>query len=158
VYFAPERFAMSAPENRVRTGQFRPGQSGNPGGRPRVIAEVRELAREHTETALATLAEISENKKLSPSARVAAATALLDRGYGKPTQPLDHELKNDHRPAREKTTAELDADVLPFAKAFVRRLVGDAVDSMDKNEIIERAVVVWRCSGAGTDALESGNP
>jgi len=66
---------------------FRPGQSGNPGGRPRVAGEIRDLARQHTATALATLAEIAERGE-NESARVAAASALLDRGWGKPGVPL----------------------------------------------------------------------
>ena len=32
--------------------KFKPGQSGNPGGRPKGFAEVRELAREHTVAAI----------------------------------------------------------------------------------------------------------
>jgi hypothetical protein len=66
---------------------FKPGQSGNPSGRPKVVAEIRDLARQHTGTALNALVKIATAGK-SESARVSAATALLDRGYGKPTQPI----------------------------------------------------------------------
>jgi hypothetical protein len=62
---------------------FVKGQSGNPGGRPRVVGEVQELARSHTADAVTTLAEIMRDTE---AARVAAASALLDRGYGKPLQ------------------------------------------------------------------------
>ena len=69
---------------------FPPGVSGNPGGRPAVIGPVRELARQHTTTAINTLADIARNTEAPPAARVAASSALLDRGWGKPTQPLEH--------------------------------------------------------------------
>lgn len=49
--------------------------------------DIRSLARSHTETALSTLAGIAQNGT-SESARVAASVALLDRGWGKPTQPI----------------------------------------------------------------------
>jgi Family of unknown function (DUF5681) len=65
---------------------FQKGQSGNAGGRPRVLAEVRELARAHTASALNALVEIAKNKKAPPAARIAAANSILDRGYGKPAQ------------------------------------------------------------------------
>ncbi|OHV16375.1 hypothetical protein BK022_12595 [Methylorubrum extorquens] len=67
---------------------FQPGQSGNPGGRPKASARVRDAAREHTEAALAVLVQIATAGE-SEAARVAAANAILDRGYGKPTQPVD---------------------------------------------------------------------
>lgn len=66
---------------------FQPGQSGNPGGRPKAIARVRDLAREYTEQALQALVQIATEGE-SEAARVSAATAILDRGYGKPTQPI----------------------------------------------------------------------
>jgi hypothetical protein len=67
---------------------FKKGQSGNPGGRPKVVAEVKELAREHTGKAIETLVSIMTNTKGAPAARVSAANALLDRGYGKPPQHI----------------------------------------------------------------------
>jgi hypothetical protein len=70
---------------------FKKGQSGNPGGRPKAIAEIRELAREHTGEAVATLVSIMTNPKAAPAARVSAANALLDRGYGKPPQHITGE-------------------------------------------------------------------
>jgi hypothetical protein len=70
---------------------FKKGRSGNPGGRPKVVAEVRELARAHTGEAVATLVSIMTNPKCAPAARVSAANALLDRGYGKPLQHITGE-------------------------------------------------------------------
>ena len=43
---------------------FKKGQSGNPGGRPKVVAEVKELARAHTGEAIETLVSIMTNPKL----------------------------------------------------------------------------------------------
>ena len=70
---------------------FQKGKSGNPGGRPKVVAEVKELARAHTAEAIQTLVSIMTNPKSAPAARVSAANALLDRGYGKPPQHITGE-------------------------------------------------------------------
>jgi hypothetical protein len=69
--------------------QFAKGQSGNPGGRPKALVEVLEAARAHTPAALATLARIAGDATAPPAAQVAAANALLDRAWGRPTQPVE---------------------------------------------------------------------
>jgi hypothetical protein len=58
--------------------RFKKGQSGNPGGRPKVIADIQELARQKTPEAIETLTDIMINGK-QEAARVSAARELLDR-------------------------------------------------------------------------------
>jgi hypothetical protein len=55
------------------------------------LTDIRSLARGHTEGALSTLASIMHSAEAPPAARVAAANSLLDRGWGKPAQPLTGE-------------------------------------------------------------------
>lgn len=63
---------------------WKPGESGNPGGRPKENAEVKALARSHCRAAVEELARLmaSEDEKT----RLAACNAILDRGLGKPAQ------------------------------------------------------------------------
>lgn len=53
--------------------------------------EIRSLARKHTESALRVLSAIMNKENAPESARVAAAQALLDRGWGKATQFIEAE-------------------------------------------------------------------
>jgi hypothetical protein len=59
------------------------GQSGNPGGRPRILRDIQEIARQKSPGMLDILADIAHNAQSQPQARVAAARELLDRGYGR---------------------------------------------------------------------------
>jgi hypothetical protein len=61
--------------------------SPNPGGRPKALHDVQELARQHTEAAIDTLAKIMSDEKAPHSARLSAAEALLSRGWGRPILP-----------------------------------------------------------------------
>ncbi len=67
-------------------GKFVKGQSGNPGGRPKSIAVLRELAQAETEANIRILKSIRDSKRSGAAARIAAIRELFDRGYGKATQ------------------------------------------------------------------------
>ena len=54
----------------------------------KAATDIRSLARSHTESAIKVLAGIMNEPEAPPAARVAAANSLLDRGWGKPTQPV----------------------------------------------------------------------
>jgi hypothetical protein len=78
---------ISAPERRTVGRPFEKGISGNPGGKPKDLKEIQDLARSLAPAALRTLGHIMEDKDAPHAARVAAAGIVLDRGYGKPVQP-----------------------------------------------------------------------
>lgn len=67
--------------------------------------EIRSLARTHTESALKTLAGIMNQPDAPPAARVSAAQALLDRGWGKAHQTA--EITHIRQKAEDLTDNEL---------------------------------------------------
>lgn len=70
---------------------WQPGQSGNPSGVAKGYRkDLPKLAREWTEEAIATLAEIMRSSDDDRN-RVVAAVALLDRGWGRPRESKDAE-------------------------------------------------------------------
>lgn len=62
--------------------RFKKGKSGNPGGRPKVVADVRDLARQQSPAAFKELGRLALKAKSEP-ARLAAIREILDRAYGK---------------------------------------------------------------------------
>jgi hypothetical protein len=57
----------------------------------KTLTEIRSLARSHTNTALNVLVGIMRSKDATAAARVSAANAILDRGWGKATQPVGND-------------------------------------------------------------------
>ena len=71
---------------------FPKGVSGNPGGRPKVLGDVQELARQRSPKR-STRLRLSWTIPRPPLPQgLLLQTALLDRGYGKPTQPISQTL------------------------------------------------------------------
>ena len=56
---------------------------------PRALTEIRSLARSHTRTAINVLVGVMRSEDATHTARVAAANAILDRGWGKAAQALE---------------------------------------------------------------------
>ena len=98
--------------------RFAPGQSGNPGGRPK-SAHVSELARAHTDACIETLVKIRDNARAPAAARIAAVKELLDRGYGKARH--DVTLGSDNERATELVVRWVD-----FAEEKASRLEATA--------------------------------
>lgn len=65
---------------------WRKGQSGNPGGRPAVVREVRELAQSYAAAAVEELARLGFNAE-DERVRIAALRELLTRAVGRAEAP-----------------------------------------------------------------------
>lgn len=65
-------------------GGARKGAGRKPGAVSRAKKDLAEAAKAHAEDALAVLVEIAKDSEAPHSARVSAANAIIDRGYGKP--------------------------------------------------------------------------
>jgi hypothetical protein len=57
---------------------------------PRSLTEIRLLARCQTRTAVNVPVGIMRSKDATAAARVSASNAILDRGWGKATQPREN--------------------------------------------------------------------
>jgi hypothetical protein len=109
---------MARGGKREGAGRKKGSKDTRPRSSPVIIApaqekrELREAARLFTEDALKTLAAIC-NGGQSEAARVSAACALLDRGYGKPTQQLETGSPGEFS---RMTDEELDAYIAESAE------------------------------------------
>jgi hypothetical protein len=56
----------------------------------KTITEIRSLARSHSRTALNVLVGVMRSKDATATAKVSAANAILDRGWGKATQLIEN--------------------------------------------------------------------
>lgn len=111
---------LLAVQNRNLTMPFKKGKSGNPGGRPKEVNELKELARNWSVEAIQRLAFWMKSD--NPKASVAACEALLDRGFGKSVQALEVKKVD---PFDELSTN----DLIELGHAFGVRLESAAVEA-----------------------------
>src|SRR5262245_25383639 len=79
--------------SRTDKGRFAPGMSGNPGGRPKLPTEMKEMFQAKAPEAFEVLCKHLDAKDLRVA--VAAATQILDRAYGRPVQQVDANINED---------------------------------------------------------------
>ena len=87
--------AVPVQSNRDERGRLQPGnqvgfqkgKSGNPGGQPKQIKEIVELARGHAPKAISRLVHLAQHAK-DERVQLEACRLLLERGYGKTIQPM----------------------------------------------------------------------
>ncbi len=79
-------------------GSWKPGQSGNPSGRPKVpqwrrgggaAASAKQRAEQYVDKAFKLLAKAMADETSPMSARVSAANSILERAYGKAPQDVN---------------------------------------------------------------------
>ena len=68
---------------------FKPGQSGNPNGRPKMAEDVRKKLKAATPEAVQLLVDVMKNENEKTALRMDAAKTIIERVYGKPLQPID---------------------------------------------------------------------
>ena len=79
-------------KGKPRGRPWKPGQSGNPGGRPKDAFKIAEYARQFSTEAIDKIVAIMRDPNVDVRAVIAAAIAILDRGIGKPMQSTQQQL------------------------------------------------------------------
>ncbi len=91
------------PSPRDGMGRFLPGYSGNPSGRPVVLAELRAAAAMCSLGSIEVLRRLRDDESVAPTVRAGAADRLLQWAYGGPA---------GGKQTKQVTAAELsDADL-----------------------------------------------
>ncbi len=86
----------AAAKKKPRGRPFRPGESGNPAGMPpmseekkQARREVREILKAAAPDAAALLLRIMKDENAKPELRLRCAESVIDRVYGRASQPIE---------------------------------------------------------------------
>ena len=84
----PKRSAPT-PENRDVNGRFVKGNTGNKGGRPRKLPEIKEFCRKESMSGIQKLADLLQAEDTKPNDVIAIVRLFLEYGIGKPSPEND---------------------------------------------------------------------
>lgn len=92
-------------------GTFATGTTGNPGGRPKAVRELVELARSHVPASLELAVELRDDETEDSRVRLDAAKFLVAYGLGSPTKfdPTAPDFTDPPDPNEQLTVEELRA-------------------------------------------------
>lgn len=140
--------APRAPENmpteaivRDPAGRFRKGVSGNPGGRPKALLSVQQLARMHTDEAVDVLVEVMRDQKAPAAARAAAANSILSRGWGSPRTEVaisDERSEEVRREVWERLRATVPQTLAAIDQASKAVIEGEYIEVDETGRIVGR--------------------
>lgn len=82
---------MNVPATRDDHGRLLPGFSGNPTGRPRVVAQIRDMALKAAPAAFEKVCDLV--RSVDERIALAASQEILNRAYGRPVQAIEKEVK-----------------------------------------------------------------
>ena len=127
--------AIEPAAKRIRGRPFAPGNNANPTGRPKLPAEIKQLAQSYGPKAIQLAVDLVDTCG-SARVRLAAAEVLLDRGYGKAVQHIEHEFSGDRVKAMFVAVGNAELEILTDvlgageAQQVCRRIVDRAGELM----------------------------
>jgi len=86
--------AAKKPESRDNAGRFKKGQSGNPGGKKPMDDETKAILKAAAPDAAKLMVKMMNDPKVQPKLRMQAGEVVMDRVYGKATQPIEGGMDN----------------------------------------------------------------
>ena len=111
-----------------------PGQSGNPGGRPKGLTRrVRELVGEDGELIANYMLSVMTDEGARTADRLEAARWLADRGFGKPPQDVELALKGQE-------AVDVHAFVAFAAKYLPTEMLDEMILCVERRMEAERAL------------------
>jgi hypothetical protein len=119
-------------------GRILQGSSGNPGGRPRAVRELIEVARASVPKALALAVQFMDDERVDPRVRLEAAKLITSYGIGTPHKQQDDHDERERQEILAMSDAELEkharqilaARVPPLVRIPKRFREGEVVDAV----------------------------